>query len=283
MTTAKAIPRAARRQRVLLRAGVTAMKCDKCRVTSDERPSAWSGRFLSSRHASRVTDHASAFTLIELLVVIAIIAVLASLIFPVVGAIKRRATLTKVETEMKQVATAIDLYKEKLGFYPPDNPGTPQFNQLYFELLGTEPYKEGNVDYYRTLDGAAKIRSGSVSAAFGPNVTAFLNTTKGSADDAPPAKNFLKGIKPGQYAEGTCRNVLIRVLTCSVPWPNNLPPVISVFSPSDPGINPNPWRYRSSAPTNNPGSYDLWADVLIAGKTNRISNWSQQPQLVNTP
>jgi len=39
----------------------------------------------------------------------------------------------------------------------------------------------------------------------------------------------------------------------------------------------NPYRYNSSSPTNNPRSYDLWIDVLIGGKFNRISNWSEQP------
>ena len=39
----------------------------------------------------------------------------------------------------------------------------------------------------------------------------------------------------------------------------------------------NPYRYNSSSPTNNPRSYDLWIDVLIGGKINRISNWSEQP------
>jgi hypothetical protein len=40
----------------------------------------------------------------------------------------------------------------------------------------------------------------------------------------------------------------------------------------------SPWFYNSSNPTNNPGSYDLWMDVFYSGKTNRISNWSQNPQ-----
>jgi hypothetical protein len=39
-------------------------------------------------------------------------------------------------------------------------------------------------------------------------------------------------------------------------------------------------RYVSSSPTNNASTYDLWVDVLVGGKTNRISNWSKDPQLV---
>jgi hypothetical protein len=34
----------------------------------------------------------------------------------------------------------------------------------------------------------------------------------------------------------------------------------------------NPWRYVSSRPKNNIGSYDLWIDLAIRGKTYRISN-----------
>jgi len=234
---------------------------------------------MTNARASRQAP-SRAFTLIELLVVIAIIAILAALIFPAAATIKRRATITKVQAELKLIASSIDVYKEKLSLYPPDNPGRPEFNQLYFELLGTEPNKESGTDYYRTLDGSAKIPVNAVSAGFGAGVSAFVNCTKGAGDEAPAAKNFLKSLKPNQYVSGTVNGVSLRVLSCSVPWPNNLPALISGFTPTDPGLNPNPWRYVSSNPTNNPGSYDLWADVLIAGKSNRVSNWSQQPQVV---
>jgi hypothetical protein len=156
------------------------------------------------------------------------------------------------------VATAIDFYKEKLGFYPPDNPNNLMTNQLYFELAGT--VYTNRPAGFQTLDGSAEILATSIASTFGVN--GFVNTTRGGGDDATTAKNFLKGIKPGQYAEIAPK---VRVLTSSVLAPGN---VI------------NPWRYNSSKPTNNPGNYDLWVDVLIAGKTNRINNWSQQPQVV---
>jgi hypothetical protein len=44
----------------------------------------------------------------------------------------------------------------------------------------------------------------------------------------------------------------------------------------------NPWRYNSSSPTNNPGSYDLWIQLAFGGKTNLICNWSKQVQ-INSP
>ena len=40
----------------------------------------------------------------------------------------------------------------------------------------------------------------------------------------------------------------------------------------------NPWRYVCPG-TNNPGSYDLWIQLSIAGKNNLICNWSEQVQI----
>ena len=211
----------------------------------------------------------SAFTLIELIVVIGIITVLAALTFPVATGIREGATRRKVKTELQRVATAIESYKAKYGFYPPDNPrDNPnnyltgyRTNQLYFELSGST-LRPPAFDLFQTLDGSAEISTNAVSSVFG--VSGFVNCMKGSgSDDAPSATAFLKGMKPNQYAE---IGPNVRVLTCSEPGA---------------GTAINPWRYNSSNPINNPNSYDLWVDVLIGGKTNRISNWSEQPQFVN--
>jgi hypothetical protein len=32
-----------------------------------------------------------------------------------------------------------------------------------------------------------------------------------------------------------------------------------------------------ATPTNNTRSFDLWIDVIISHKTNRISNWNDKP------
>ena len=81
-----------------------------------------------------------AFTLIELLVVIAIMGVLAALIFPVLGEVKKRQYINHAQAEMAQLETAIERYKAAYGFYPPGNqlnPANPLVNQLYYELTGT--------------------------------------------------------------------------------------------------------------------------------------------------
>src|SRR5690348_17156290 len=102
--------------------------------------------------------HRAAFTLIELIVVIAIIGVLAALIFPVVGVVNRKKQINTAQTQLKALEVAIDGYKTKLGFYPPDNPNNAVTNQLYFELLGTtNNAAPGKVpDLWVTLDGSAQ-------------------------------------------------------------------------------------------------------------------------------
>jgi prepilin-type N-terminal cleavage/methylation domain-containing protein len=215
----------------------------------------------------------SAFTLIELLVVISIITVLAALAFPAIKGIKQGATRKKVMVEMQRVETAIDSYKDKYNFYPPDNPGNPLINQLYFELLGTT---NSAANQYRTLDGSATINAADFRAVFGPNVTGFVNQTRDTSGEGRVAVNFFSkaGLPPSQVGAYMVGGSNIRLIVCSVPWPSNRPDLI----PGHPGLNP--WRYNSSSPTNNPNSYDLWVDVIIGGKTNRISNWSASPQIL---
>ena len=38
-------------------------------------------------------------------------------------------------------------------------------------------------------------------------------------------------------------------------------------------IETSPWRYVSSAPTNNPGKFDLWIELKTKNRTLTIGNW----------
>jgi prepilin-type N-terminal cleavage/methylation domain-containing protein len=200
----------------------------------------------------------SAFTLIELLVVIAIISLLAAMIFPITKAVNRRKMQAKARVELAMVESAIKLYKDKLGQYPPDNPAYPGVNPLYYELLGTT----NTGTYYVTLDGGSQIKPGTISVAFG-GATGFANSTQpNGSDETRRAIQFLKELKPGNYGQLTnISREPFNILTCSVAGPTTL----------------NAFCYSSSNPTNNPNSYDLWVDIMIDGKTNRICNWSAKP------
>jgi len=227
-----------------------------------------------SRFMPRASRTARAFTLIELLIVIAIIALLAALTFPAVRGARISVMRARARSEMTQIASAIERYKDKLGYYPPDNPGplTWGMNQLYYELLGTTNIGTG----YVTLDGSAQIPNtlAAFQAAFGnlSPVTGFMNCARpGRGDEAPTAASFLTGLKPSQIVVLTNGSgiQLCTILVCGLDGP----PALAGAGAG----NINPWRYNSSNPYHNPKSFDLWIDVIAGSKTNRICNWSDKP------
>lgn len=239
-----------------------------------------------SRHPSSVTRHACrsgagrrrAFTLMEILTVIAIIGVVAALIFPVAGAVKRWAFIHTAQAEMSQIETAIERYHSAYGFYPPGstfNIGNVPISQLYYELVGTT--SNPSTGNYVTLDGSATIAAVNVPAVFGANIGGFINCNKPGGDEsAPHAQDFLPDLRPTQIAQN---------ITNQAGVPFTL--LVTADGGPDPTYTPlnkpdvNPWRYVYPG-TNNPGSYDLWVQLQIAGKKYLICNWNNRVQ-VNNP
>jgi len=226
-------------------------------------------------------DARLAFTLIELLVVIAVIGTLAALILPVVGAVKKHQYIYNAQAEMAQLETAIERYKSTYGFYPPSNTNSPgnmascKTNQLYYELVGTTNTSAPNSPpVYQTLDGSTNISASDVATVFG--VGGIMNCSKpGSSEDSTAAKSFLTDLRPRQLATITVGATTVKMLAVSVGGPD------AIYKPMGlPDINP--WRYNSLNPTNNPGSYELWVQLAVGGKTNLICNWTKQVQ-VNNP
>jgi hypothetical protein len=181
---------------------------------------------------------------------------LAALSFPALQGVKRAQALARARAELAQIETAIETYKTKLGFYPPDNTNNWTDNQLYYELMGTT-VTSGE---YQTLDGSAKT------------TTPIMNCAKpGAGDDVPNAVKFLKGLKEGQFlAISSTRTVLGVSMqgAQSLTGANNAEIV--------------PYGYNSSSPQHNPKSFDLWVDIIAGYKTNRISNWSARPIIIST-
>ena len=74
---------------------------------------------LKSGYGVRRHRQSAGFTLIELLVVIAIIAILAAVIFPVLGRAKEKALSTACLSNMQQIARAVMLYTQDYNGHVP--------------------------------------------------------------------------------------------------------------------------------------------------------------------
>jgi type II secretory pathway pseudopilin PulG len=237
----------------------------------------------------RASRSRAGYTMVELMVVMAMIIILVSLVFPTIGAVKKRRTIALAQAQLKQVETAIQAYKSQLGFYPPDNPGNPVTNQLFFELSGTTRADLGGGNYsFVTLDGSSQITRAGLMELFGsdafgePKVKGFANSsaTARGTDSRAAAVNFIPGLLPAQIGRMMIAGVTNNVLwVCSVKWPLTTVPN-QVLVVNGPGLNP--WRYTSTHPSFNPGSYDLWVDVIIGARVYRVSNWSKEPQIVGS-
>ena len=238
-----------------------------------EKPEGSGHSFQIANRKSRI---ANGFTIIELLAVIAVIGVLAEFTFSSLAVVKRRQHISHTQAELGQLTAAIDNYKTTYGFYPPDNAqGTNALagNQLYYELEGT--FLDTTNGVFKTLDGSAQIAIGDVHTAFG--VDGFINCNKpGAGEDSQPAKNFIHELNPRQLGRSTNNTVGITILVGSVGGPDQ------TYQPL--GVSDlNPWRYKSSGTlANNPGSYELYIQLVIGGKTNLVCNWSKQVQ-INSP
>jgi prepilin-type N-terminal cleavage/methylation domain-containing protein len=218
---------------------------------------------METRNIHLKTKRAGAFTLIELLVVIAIIGIIATLVLGLAGRAATARKINRVKTELAELETAIDFYKDKKGFYPPSNGDTNNVvtNQLFYELTGT--IFDSAKGEFQTVNGTEKIQDSIVANSFG-GTKGFANSSM--VADRSDVKNFFPAMRSSQYADIDPGADIVEVM------------VVPVEGPDDINVNGkkiNPWRYNASTPTHNPDSYDLWAEILIAGKTNIIGNWKE--------
>ncbi len=208
-----------------------------------------------------------AFTLMELLTVIAIIAVLAALAVPLAGGAKTARTRSRTQAELRQIQTAIESYKADRGVYPPDhadptpaNPRrvNPAVNPLFYELRGMDLVN----GQFRCKGDAHTYSPDDLFRAFGRR--GILNT---SADRSEPARSHFDP-KADMVKRVTYNGVEIEVLATASPWPRG-----EMASAPISGSTVNPWRYVSTSPTNNTGSFDLWAEVHVGKEKQLFHNW----------
>ncbi len=133
-----------------------------------------------------------AFTLIELLVVIAIIAILAAMLFPVLGQAKHRAWTIQCNSNLRQIGMGMkmfaddnnelypesgtDIYWGQIDTPPPVGSGKPSWmEQIYPDVLNTNVYDcPGNVQLPWNMRGPFNYFNGCRAAyidnndSFGP-------------------------------------------------------------------------------------------------------------------
>ena len=170
----------------------------------------------------------------------------------------------KLSQQRQVLVSAIEAYKVSLGFYPPDHllSRTPLIvdpitNQLMYELFGTlhDPAK-GTF----TPAHFPPIRQALIQRFF--NADGFKN----SAESAELVNHFLD-----------VSNLTATAAINEKPEEVGLPS----FCPNWEGVEPDlyaqiaagTWRYNSSSPTHNPGTYDLWIEVKTSLTNIVIGNW----------
>lgn len=209
------------------------------------------------------------FTLVEVLVVIAIIALLAALVVPFTSLVARKRTVARVQVELHRLETAIEAYKAALGFYPPGNQASHLWTNrfahfrttLFYELTGcgTGANEQEYVDVLGRRIGSTVLRDAT-------GVAAVMN----SPAMGNQGRNFFGPLRPEQHALMTAGGF------CEFAMP--IPGVEPAYQQDQDGRWVTPWNYDPSSTNRiNRDKFDLWIDVVITGKTNRICNWSDEP------
>ena len=211
-----------------------------------------------------------AFTLIEMLVVIGIIGILAALILGTAAIASSKMRRAKAEAERDALVTAIQSYKDKKGFYPPDNASSTILSPLFYELTGTVVTNVGAGASFQSRVSGDLLSSADITTIF--NTNGFVN----SSADPSEVQNFLpttaKSSRTASFKVPSS-GITYTLFCITIKGPTQINTIDGKpFAPYD------VWNYVSTNPTNNSGSYDLWIDVLYSGKTNRISNWSKDPE-----
>jgi hypothetical protein len=167
-----------------------------------------------------------------------------------------------IRAQRELMVSAIEAYKAHFGFYPPDHVLSWQplvvdavTNTLLYELAGVI-YDPTNKTF--ELEGLEPAEAQFVKEFF--QCASFRNC----GESADTITRFLKldplvasqlHDDPDVFAAGF--QFSYQSVSPELFW----------------DFNASPWRYVSSAPTNNPGRFDLWMELKTSQRTVVIGNW----------
>jgi hypothetical protein len=168
----------------------------------------------------------------------------------------------EIRKQQETIIKAVEAYQSAFGFYPPDNvtnrnPLTVDAvnNPLLYEIAGVV-YNPTNQIF--ELAGLEAAEAKFVKEFF--HCTGFKN----SGESAGQVKRFLPaGNLPARQLHD---DPDVFAVGYQIPTDGVSPEIMWEFDIS-------PWRYVSSAPTNNVGRFDLWIEVKTKAQAVTIGNW----------
>lgn len=226
---------------------------------------------------SREAGSTKAFTLVELMVVVAIVAIVASLAFTVGRSALEKRAKAGVVAQLASLETMIKDYHSKYNSFPPDNPTNTQVNALYYELMGAT-YDHTTTPPRYTVEELS-LPETKVLQYFGreglQNVSQLADQNN---SQAPKHKRYFDSLSADRYrAVSNVDGLDLRLLRVPVKDFDSF--MVNALD----GTTMNVWHYRSTNPTNNQASFDLWATFEVGDSRFRVSNWENGPVKLSTP
>lgn len=113
--------------------------------------SIWERTMVSNRNGRTKNYHLQGFTLIELLIVVAIIGILAAIAVPNFLSAQVRAKVSRAQSDMRSLGTALEAYRVDHNTYPPDGDDLPSGGPLDFDARARMRLLTTPIAYIATL------------------------------------------------------------------------------------------------------------------------------------
>ena len=98
---------------------------------------------------NKIQRNSSAFTLIELLMVIAIIGILAGILIPTVGSVKKQANIAASKSQLSNYVNAIGMFKSEYKYITTDQVISYFQNSKFFKNLDLSDFMKFSIFIYK--------------------------------------------------------------------------------------------------------------------------------------